>query len=46
MMKHLDALMTMAEGSVLRRADLLVHTPASPDIDPRWAEASADYLVH
>jgi len=44
-MEHLDALLDLPEGSVWRRADLHVHSPASPDIAPRWAGSKPDDLI-
>jgi hypothetical protein len=44
-MKQLETLSTLGVGSVLRRTDLHVHTPASKDMDSHWNKATADDVV-
>ncbi len=44
-MTQLKRLEESGVGSLLRRADLHVHTPASMDMDSAWAEATAEEVV-
>ncbi len=44
-MKQLDELLELPKGSVLRRVDLHVHSPASGDMDNEWQDSTPDDLV-
>lgn len=44
-MQELLAISDLSRGSVLRKSDLHVHTPASLDMDKRWRNATAADVV-